>query len=106
MQLPNYTTDNYVFTFGKMFGNLAAKNNAAARALPARRRGGDPSLNLSDGIHPNAAGQRILAENVWRVLEPSAREVASTPASNVQISDGSRTTERTRTERPVQSRSR
>jgi acyl-CoA thioesterase-1 len=38
---------------------------------------GDPSLNLSDGIHPNAAGQKILAENVWRVLEPIAREVSS-----------------------------
>ena len=38
---------------------------------------GDPSLNLSDGIHPNAAGQKILAENVWRVLEPIAREVGA-----------------------------
>jgi acyl-CoA thioesterase-1 len=36
---------------------------------------GDPSLNLPDGIHPNVAGQKILAENVWRVLEPVAREV-------------------------------
>jgi acyl-CoA thioesterase-1 len=38
---------------------------------------GNPSLNSSDGIHPNAAGQKILAENVWRVLEPVAREVAT-----------------------------
>jgi acyl-CoA thioesterase-1 len=37
---------------------------------------GNPSLNLGDGIHPNAAGQKVLAENVWRVLEPVAREVA------------------------------
>jgi acyl-CoA thioesterase-1 len=34
-------------------------------------------LNSSDGIHPNAAGQKILAENVWRVVEPVAREVAT-----------------------------
>jgi len=67
-----------------MFGNLAAKNNAALVPYLLEGVGGDPSLNLSDGIHPNAAGQRILAENVWRVLEPSAREVASTPASNVR----------------------
>jgi acyl-CoA thioesterase-1 len=38
---------------------------------------GNPSLNSSDGIHPNAAGQKILAENVWRVVEPVAREVAT-----------------------------
>ena len=36
---------------------------------------GDPLLNLADGIHPNAAGQKILAENVWRVLKPIAREL-------------------------------
>jgi acyl-CoA thioesterase I len=34
---------------------------------------------LPDGIHPNAAGQKILAENVWRVLEPVARDVAAQP---------------------------
>ncbi|PYL21036.1 MAG: arylesterase, partial [Verrucomicrobia bacterium] len=38
---------------------------------------GNPALNLPDGIHPNAAGQKILAENVWRVLEPVAREAAA-----------------------------
>src|SRR6266446_5593787 len=29
MQLPNYTADNYVFAFGKMFSELATKNQAA-----------------------------------------------------------------------------
>ena len=28
------------------------------------------NLNQSDGIHPTAEGQRILADNVWRVLKP------------------------------------
>jgi acyl-CoA thioesterase-1 len=37
---------------------------------------GDSLLNLPDHIHPNAVGQKILAENVWRVLEPIAREAA------------------------------
>jgi acyl-CoA thioesterase-1 len=27
-------------------------------------------LNQGDGIHPNAAGSRIIEEAVWRVLEP------------------------------------
>src|SRR5712691_5739742 len=77
MQLPNYNADNYVFEFGKMFGDLAAKNNAALVPYLLQGVGGDPSLNLPDGIHPNAAGQRVLAENVWRILEPIAREVAA-----------------------------
>src|SRR5438067_107833 len=45
---------------------------------------GNPSLNLPDGIHPNAAGQKILAENVWRVLEPVARETAAEASSRVR----------------------
>ena len=84
MQLPDSSADDYVFTFGKMFGELAAKNKAALVPYLLEGVAGDPSLNLPDGIHPNAAGHRILAENVWRVLEPLARETASTPASNVR----------------------
>ena len=77
MQLPNYAADDYVSAFGKMFGDLASKNDAALVPYLLQGVAGDPSLNLPDGIHPNAAGQKILAENVWRVLEPIAREVAS-----------------------------
>jgi len=75
MQLPDYTTDDYVSAFGKMFADLAAKNDAALIPYLLRSVAGDPSLNLADGIHPNTAGQKILAETVWQVLEPLAREV-------------------------------
>ena len=77
MQLPNYAANDYVSAFGKIFGDLASRNNAALVPYLLQGVAGDPSLNLPDGIHPNAAGQKILAENVWRVLEPIAREVAS-----------------------------
>jgi acyl-CoA thioesterase-1 len=77
MQLPNHAADDYVSAFGKMFAELAARNNAALVPYLLQGVAGDPSLNLSDSIHPSAAGQKILAENVWRVLEPIAREVSS-----------------------------
>jgi len=77
MQLPNSSADDYVFAFGKMFGELAEKNNAVLVPYLLEGVAGDPSLNLPDGIHPNAAGHRILAENVWRVLQPIAREVSA-----------------------------
>jgi acyl-CoA thioesterase-1 len=79
MQLPNYTADDYVFAFARMFADLTAKNGAALVPYLLDHVAGDPSLNLPDGIHPNADGQKILAENVWRVLEPLAREVAVIP---------------------------
>jgi acyl-CoA thioesterase-1 len=84
MQLPNYGADDYVFAFGKMFGELATKNGAALVPYLLDGVAGDPSLNLPDGIHPNASGQKILAENVWRVLEPIARETAVEPSSHVR----------------------
>jgi acyl-CoA thioesterase-1 len=77
MQILSYTADDYVSAFGKMFADLAAKNDAALVPYLLQRVSGNPSMNLSDGIHPNAAGQKILAETVWHVLEPVAREVAS-----------------------------
>jgi acyl-CoA thioesterase-1 len=76
MQLPGYPADDYVSAFGQMFGDLAAKNRAALVPYLLEGVAGNPSFNFPDGIHPNAAGQKILAENVWRVLEPVAREVA------------------------------
>src|ERR1700741_1150754 len=76
MQLPNYAADDYVSAFGKMFTDLAAKNNAALVPYLLQGVAGNPSLNLPDGIHPNAAGQKILAENVWRALEPIPRDWA------------------------------
>jgi acyl-CoA thioesterase-1 len=76
MQLPGYTADDYVSAFGQMFVDLAVKNRAALVPYLLEGVAGNPSLNLPDGIHPNAAGQEVLAENVWRVLEPVARDVA------------------------------
>src|SRR5213594_176943 len=78
MQFPIAAPDSeYAAAFVKMFAELAEKNHAAL--VPNLLDGvvGDPKLNLPDSIHPNAAGHKILVENVWRVLEPIAREVGS-----------------------------
>src|SRR5262245_45301516 len=77
IQLPGYAADDYVSAFGQMFADLASKNRAALVPYLLEGVAGNPSLNLTDGIHPNAAGQKILAENVWRVVEPVAHEVAA-----------------------------
>src|SRR5438105_15100357 len=84
MQLPNYASDDYVFAFGQMYADLAAKNNAALIPYLLEGVSGDPLLNQPDRVHPNAAGQKILLETVWRVLEPIARETATQPSARVQ----------------------
>ncbi len=77
MQWPNHSGDDYIEAFGRMFVDLAQKNQAALVPYLLEGVSGHADLNLPDGLHPNAAGHRILAENVWRVLEPVAREVST-----------------------------
>ncbi len=84
MQLPNYTEDDYVFAFAEIYTDLAAKNNASLIPYLLEGIGGNPLLNQPDRVHPNGAGQKILAENVWRILEPIARETAAEPSARVQ----------------------
>ena len=83
-QLPHYAEDEYVFAFGQIYADLAAKNSAELIPYLLEGVGGDPLLNQPDRVHPTAAGQKILAENVWRVLEPIARETASESPARVQ----------------------
>jgi acyl-CoA thioesterase-1 len=76
MQLPDYSSNDYVGAFGAIFAPLAEKNHATLLPFFLEGIGGNPELNQWDRVHPNAAGQRVLADNVWRVLEPMLRQAA------------------------------
>ena len=84
MQLPVAGADGYVREFGQMYAELAEKNKAALIPYLLAGVGGDPAMNISDRIHPNAAGQRVLADTVWQVLEPVLRK--ATTASLAPVS--------------------
>jgi acyl-CoA thioesterase I len=77
MQLPGYSSDDYVTAFGKMFATLAEKNRATLIPYFLEGVGGNPDLNQWDGLHPNAAGQRVIGETVWRTLEPLLQKPTS-----------------------------
>lgn len=83
MQLPIYANDPYLLAFGTMYSELAEKNGAALIPFLLQGVGGDPTLNQADRVHPNAAGQRVLAENVWRVLEPVIRKATGGSTAHV-----------------------
>ena len=74
MQLPLSSSDDYVSAFGQMFRTLAERNRAALIPYLLEGVGGNPEMNQLDRVHPNAAGQQVLADNVWRVLEPILRK--------------------------------
>lgn len=70
MQAPPNLGPEYTITFKELFPNLAAKNRATLIPFLLEGVAADPKLNLEDGIHPNADGHKIVAENVWKVLSP------------------------------------
>lgn len=69
MRAPANLGTRYTDAFGDVFPEEAARHDAALVPFLLERVGGVDSLNQGDGIHPTAAGQKILAENVWKVLE-------------------------------------
>lgn len=70
MQVPPSMGQQYVNDFKKMYPDLAAKNNIGLVPFLLDGVGGNPKLNQADGIHPTAAGAKIVAENVWKELKP------------------------------------
>ncbi len=60
----------YTNAFRDMYPALAMNSGAKLIPFLLENVGGIPSLNLPDGIHPNVEGQKIVAENVWKVLKP------------------------------------
>ena len=70
MQIPPSMGATYATAFRQTFTRLAAKNKAALIPFLLQGVGGIPQLNQPDGIHPTEQGHRIVADNVWQVLQP------------------------------------
>ena len=68
---PNYGRD-YIVSFHKVYPALAAAYRVAFVPFLLQGVAGDETLNQRDGIHPTAAGARIVADTVWTVLKPIA----------------------------------
>jgi acyl-CoA thioesterase-1 len=75
---PNLGAD-YARRFGEIYPRVAEEEKLVLIPFLLQGVAGVPSLNQGDGIHPNRQGATIVAENVWKVLEPVLREVAATP---------------------------
>lgn len=69
MQLPPNMGPEYITEFSAIFPKLAEKNKIELIPFLLKDVGGIAKLNQGDGIHPTIEGQRIVANNVWPVLE-------------------------------------
>jgi acyl-CoA thioesterase-1 len=60
----------YQRAFSGIFPRLARELHVALSPFPLADVAGKPELNLPDGIHPNPAGQRVVASAVAKDLAP------------------------------------
>jgi len=67
--LPNYGA-SYTSEFRDTFPALAKAHKTALMPFYLDGVAGKPELNIADGMHPNPAGAVIVADNLWRTLEP------------------------------------
>lgn len=77
MQIPPNYGPEYTTAFADMYPRIAKDLDVPLVPFLLDKVGGIRELNLEDGIHPNARGQEILAENVLPYLE----ELVEKPAA-------------------------
>lgn len=70
MKMPPNMGADYVDAFDDIFPKLATDNHVALVPFLLEGVAQDPNLNLPDGIHPNPEGQKIVADNVWKIVRP------------------------------------
>lgn len=70
MQVPPNLGPDYTRQFAAMYPALAEEYHTVLIPFLLEGVGGVASLNQADGIHPTAEGHRIVAETVWRALQP------------------------------------
>jgi len=73
MESPTNMGPDYQRQFHDVFPALAQEGRTAFLPFLLQGVAGRQELNQHDGIHPTAEGARIVADHVWRVLEPMVR---------------------------------
>lgn len=66
---PNYGPD-YTVAFAAAYAMLARRERVALVPFMLKGFAARPALFQLDGLHPNAAGQPLLLDNIWPRLQP------------------------------------
>lgn len=69
MKSPPNMGDDYVKEFTKIYQDLSAPEDIVFFPFFLNGVAGNSDLMLQDGKHPNAKGQKIVAQNIWKVLK-------------------------------------
>ena len=67
----------YTIDFHRMYDELAAQYRVPLVPFVMNGVLGNRDLISDDGVHPNAAGARVIAERIWEYVQPMARRLAA-----------------------------
>jgi acyl-CoA thioesterase-1 len=81
METPPTSGWDYTVAFHQVFPRVAERYDVPLVPFLLAGVALRPDLNDADGIHPNAAGARRIAETVWPFLEALVSSEAQQPAS-------------------------
>jgi acyl-CoA thioesterase I len=70
MEAPPNFGAAYTHEFRQVYRDLAKAHDVTFMPFYLDGVAGIPSLNIADGMHPNAEGSRVIEGAVWRALEP------------------------------------
>jgi acyl-CoA thioesterase-1 len=73
--LPNLGA-KYTAEFHNVYPSVAAEKQVTLVPFLLAGVAGARDLNQADGVHPNNAGERIVADNMWKALRPILDSVA------------------------------
>ena len=77
MEAPPNLGVSYTAEFRQVFRELEKEYDVASLPFLLQDVAGERALNQPDGIHPNSKGARVLANNVWTILEPMLATVSN-----------------------------
>lgn len=77
MEAPSNLGTAYTGEFRNAFRDVAQQYDVPLIPFLLQGVAGIGSLNQGDRIHPNREGARLIAEHVWRALEPMVRQDAA-----------------------------
>ena len=73
MLAPPTAGSDYQRDFMSVFPDLATEYQVRILPFLLENVAAKKELNQADGIHPNAEGEKIMTENVYRALKPMLR---------------------------------
>jgi len=76
MEAPPNFGNAYTRSFRAIYVDVAREESLILIPFLLDGVAGISRLNQPDGIHPNVAGERIVADNIWRGIEPVIRGIA------------------------------